>query len=137
MKLLGIIELMFNSIRMMIWNAQSVRSKFREYFAIIQQQKILILMISETHLASGDSFKSPGYCTYRLDRGDGRRGGGVALIVKGGLPHRLIPCPQTSVIEAIALELFLSGRSLVVASVYFPGSTDITYYSATDRIWVF
>ena len=121
---------MFNSIRMMIWNAQSVRSKFREFLAIIEQQ-ILISMISETHLTLGDSFRSPGYCTYRLDRSGGRRGGGVALIVKRGLPHRLIPCPQTSVVEAIAMELFLSWRSLIVALVYFPGSTDpqvLTHY---------
>ena len=91
----------------MIWNAQSVRSKFREFFAIIEQQEILISMISETHLTSGDSFRSPGYCTYRLDRSGGRRGGGVALIVKRGLLQRLIPCPQTSFVEAIAMELFL------------------------------
>ena len=66
-------------------------------------------MISETYLTSGDSFRIPGYCTYRLDRSGGRR---VALIVKRGLPYRLISCPQTSVVEAIAMELFLSERSL-------------------------
>ena len=94
------------------------------FFAIIEQQEILISIISETALTSGDSFRSPGYCAYRLDRSGGRRGGGVALIVRRGLPHRLIPCPQMLVVEATAMELILSKRSLIVASVYFPGSID-------------
>lgn len=78
----------------------------------------------ETHLTTDERFNHPDFRTYRLDRSDGRRGGGVAVVVRIGLSHRLLPCPRTSVIESIAVELYVFGRRLVVASVYFPGSND-------------
>ena len=115
---------MVSPLSMMMWNAQSVRSKFREFFAMIERLGILISLISETHLTSNDRFYHPEYRTYRLDRSDGRRGGGVAIVVRRGVSHRLLPCPRTKTIESIAVELFLSGRRLVIVSVYFPGSSD-------------
>ena len=107
----------------MMWNAQSVRSKFREFFALIHRLNVLISLVSETHLTSKDRFNHPDFRTYRLDRSDGRKGGGVAIVVRKGLSHRLLSCPRTKVIESIAVELHVSGRRLV-ASVYFPGSND-------------
>ena len=62
--------------------------------------------------------------TYRLDRTDGRRDGGDAIVVRKVTLHRLLPCPGFKVIEAIAIELYLSGRRLVVVSAYSPGSND-------------
>ena len=115
---------MIKPLKMMIWNAQSVRPKSLEFFAVIQRLEILISLISETHLTSNDSLKDPRYRTYRLDRGDGRRGGGVAIVVRKGVPHRLLPCPRTRCMESLAIELFLSGRRLVIVSTYFPGSVD-------------
>ena len=107
-----------------MWNAQSVRSKFREFFALIYRLDVLISLVSETHLAPNDRFNHPDFRTYRLDRSDGRKGGGVAIVLRRGLSHRLLPCPRTRVIESIAVELFVSGRRLVIVSVYFPGSSD-------------
>ena len=115
---------MISPLKMMMWNAQSVRPKFREFFALISRLNVLISLVSETHLTSNDRFSHPDFRTYRLDRSDGRRGGGVAIVVRRGLSHRLLPCPRTKVIESIAVELFVSGRRLIIASVYFPGSGD-------------
>ena len=93
-----------------MWNAQRVRSKFREFFALVYLD-VLISLVSVTHLAPND-------------RSDGRIGGGVAIVLRRGLSHRLLPCPRTRVIESIAVELFVSGRRVVIVSVYFPGSSD-------------
>ena len=46
------------------------------------------------------------------------------MIVKRGMAHRLLTSPRTRVMEAIAIELFIDGRRLIVASVCFPGSSD-------------
>ena len=90
----------------------------------IQHIEVLVALISGTHLASKDSFTHPDFRTYLLDRNDGRRCGGVAVVVRKGLIHRLLPCPRTRVIEALAIELHLANRQLIVVSAYFPGSSD-------------
>ena len=48
----------------------------------IQHFEVLVALISETHLTSKDSFNHPDFRTYRLDHNDGRRGGGVAVVVR-------------------------------------------------------
>ena len=116
-----------------MWNAQGVRSKSREFFSVIERQGTLISLLCETHLTSGDSLCHSSFRTYRLDRGDGRRGGGVTIVVRKGVSHRLLPCPRTSVIESIAVELLMAGGRLVVVSVYFPGSGDARTLSLFRR----
>lgn len=113
-----------SGIKFMIWNAQSVRSKKLEIFSQISSGDIHVSLISETHLSGGDSFSDPRFRTYRLDRDDGRKGGGVAMIIRKDVTHRPLPCPQTVSIEAMAVEVSLSNQKLVVVSSYFPGSSD-------------
>lgn len=106
----------------MIWNARSIRKKHLEFFEFIRSHNILISLVNETHLKDSDSIFHPDFIIYRLDRGGNRRGGGVAIIVNRIVIHELLPCPQTKVIEAIAIRLCIDGRRLVVAATYYPGS---------------
>lgn len=108
----------------MIWNAQSIRPKFLEFFYVLWLKSVLVSMVSETHLKDDDSFYGSDFSTFRLDRGDGRRGGGVALFISKRLKHKLLPVPATQVVEAVAAEVWLSNRWLIFVSIYFPGSDD-------------
>ena len=51
----------------MIWNAQSIRNRRLEFFYVLGLKKVLLSLVSETHLNEGDSIYHPEYI-YHLDR---------------------------------------------------------------------
>lgn len=112
-----------NQFNLMIWNAQSVRNKKDEFLQFLDFGWVDVVLMSETHLTATDSCKHPNYITYRLDRDDGRRGGGVAIFLRRGIKHLLLPCPKTKIMEALSIKIFLEDKPVVVSSIYFPGSS--------------
>lgn len=113
-----------NKTKLVIWNARSIRKKALEFYYFMWLKDIHIALISETHLRDSDSIYNSNYKVYRLDRGGNRRGGGVALVIKKGVAHEPLSFLQTKVIEAIAIEIYVNGRRVVIVSAYFPGSND-------------
>lgn len=111
-----------NQLKLMIWNAQGIKNKIHEFFYFLQNNSIEISLVSETHLSSIVSCSHPEYLTYRLDRDDGHRAGGVAIFIKRSVKHKLHPCPQTETIEALGLEVFSGTKRFNIYSIYFPGS---------------
>lgn len=111
-----------SKLDVMIWNAQGIQKKSHEFFYFLHENSIDISLVSETHLSSNDSCSHPDYFTYRLDRNDDCRGGGVAIFIKRNVKHRLLTCPQTQVIEALSIEVMVGSKKFNVFSVYFRGS---------------
>lgn len=117
---------MTNNLKFMIFNAQSVRNKKTEIFEFLATNSIDIALFSETHLTNTDSFSHVDFHTYRLDRDSNRKGGGVAILVRRQISHKLLSCPNTKVIEAISIQLYVRNHVLNIFSVYFPPSRDST-----------
>lgn len=109
-------------LKLMTWNAHSLRRRKIEFFNFLETQGIAIACTSETYLNETDSLSHPLFVTYRLDREPPQTGGGVAITVRRGVKHRLLPCPQTRAVEALSVEFTCSEGVFVVTSVYFPGS---------------
>lgn len=114
--------MMLNKLLITIFNAQSVRNKKNEIFEFLSDNQVDIALLSETHLTDKDSFSCPDYITYRLDRLNHHKGGGVALMIKRGIKHDLLPCPDTQIIEALSIQLYIQNHSLEISSIYFPPS---------------
>lgn len=117
-----IMDLVDNSIKYMSFNAQSICNKKFEFFHYLKSNAIRIAFVQETHLSYLDSCSDPDYSFIRLDRDDGRRGGGVGLAVWRGLRFRVIPCPPTRVIEAVGVEILTPIGWIPWLSAYFPGA---------------
>lgn len=114
-----------NQINLMIFNAQSICNKKIEFFEFLLLKSIDIALISETHLNNNITCSHSEYSSYRLDRSDGRKSGGVAIFVRRGIKHSLLPCPQTRVVEALSIEIYSGNKSFRISSIYFPGSSDL------------
>lgn len=69
----------------------------------------------------------------RLDRNDGRKGGGVAIVLEKSVKFKLLPCLRTEEIEALTVELFTNMGPLIVTFVYVPGSTDPILHEKYQR----
>lgn len=112
--------------KIIVFNAQSVRNKKIEFFDFIRNEEADVAFVTETHLSHDDSCSDPDFTVVRLDRDDGRRGGGVALFLKRGLRFRVLPCPSTKIIEACSAEVETPSGWITFVVAYFPGSRNDT-----------
>ena len=102
------------------WNACSIKNKLIELGGFLEAKKADIALFSETHLNPlRDSVYLPGFKIHRLDR-TSSRGGGVAVAVRYGINHRLLPHFKLDFIEAIGVEIQTTMGPIVFIAVYCP-----------------
>ena len=105
-------------------------TKFDELYVTLQHLDVDIACLTETWLnpailANLTDFT--GYTTYRLDRSDGRQGGGIAVVVKDNLPCQLLGDLSKPPLESLWL-LFRRSRMprsvthLLIGCIYHPPS---------------
>lgn len=111
-----------HSLRIMYWNARSIRNKIVEFYHYVTTNDVQIACVSETWLKPNDHLLShPDYDIYRLDR-DSEVGGGVAIFVKKSIKHELLPHLNMRLLETIGIEVHLENQSKInVYSTYLPG----------------
>ena len=107
--------------------------KTDELSAFLHQNFVDLACVTETWSKpsiSDNLTEIPGYITYRLDRNDGRQGGGVAILAKQELPCKLIELPNPTHQET----LWLLHRQpcmprllthILIGCVYFPPNANI------------
>lgn len=111
-----------HTLRIMYWNARSIRNKIVEFYHYLTTNDIQIACLSETFLKPSDHLLShPDFRIYRLDRPN-EAGGGVAILVDRKLKHELLPHLNMRHLEAIGIELFLENQQKIrIFSAYLPG----------------
>lgn len=85
------------------------------------QEKVDIMVITETKLKPNNRFKVPNFSIYRNDR-IRNRGGGVAVLIRKSIPHHPLPAIESN-IDNIAVKL-LDGT--VIVGAYNSPSNRIT-----------
>ena len=87
---------------------------------LMLEHDVDIMSINETKVCGTDKgLDIPGYKLYRRDRDHcltGRDGGGVALYVRGTIPHTELP--NTGTVESLWVQL--NDRPLVIGTMYRP-----------------
>lgn len=106
-------------IRILNWNARSIRAKKLEFGTFLKDYNIDVGLITETHLTPKDAFSIQDYSTIRMDR-ISSAGGGVAIVVKNGVSFSVIPHLNTTVIESLGVEVATSTGAVRVIVVYCP-----------------
>lgn len=113
------------SINILNWNMRGWRSKKAEIDKRIGEYEIFGM--TETMAKSKDKIKFSGYNTYRMDRPDDQRGGGVAISVKRGIKHSIIKNIKnfSNNIESVGVKITCQNMDINVIVVYrTPGSNE-------------
>jgi len=106
--------------RLASWNADGVRGRKIELEHFLGQYGVYICLLSETHLNPSQPFRFANYVCHRTDRPTLR--GGTAILVRRGIAHHLEPVPGLTHLEAIANQITLAGRPVVVLAAYLSPS---------------
>jgi Reverse transcriptase (RNA-dependent DNA polymerase)/Endonuclease-reverse transcriptase len=108
----------------MTWNANSIFRKKLEFFDFLLMNEIDIALINETHLNENKSFSHPNFTTHRLDRPGDNTKGGVAVLVRKNLPHKLLPSFKTKNLECIGVSVNSVSGPIDFISAYRPGGSN-------------
>lgn len=96
------------SLLILTLNSNGLANHKNEILATLQNNRIDIALISETHLTNSSNFYLPGYQTFKTNHPDGTAHAGVAIIVRSSLIFYPLPNIQTYHIKASGISLVIS-----------------------------
>ena len=105
-------------LRVMQWNANGVKNRRPELQRFLQENKIDIACIQETHLKPDiQRFFVRGYETFRRDRTTGAKGG-VLTLVRNDIPAVKLEETAGSDLEFITIKTFMKDEELLATNCY-------------------
>jgi Endonuclease-reverse transcriptase len=108
-------------IKILYWNANGINRDLHEFYYYLDSQKVDIALLCETFLKPDTKINSNSeYSFHRLDRTTGAKGG-IAILVRKGIRHPLLPTFKTKLIEALGIELHTETSNITLISAYLPG----------------
>lgn len=108
-------------MKILYWNANGIARDLHELYNYLDQHQVDVALLCETFLKSESKINSnPDYYLYRLDRTTGSKGG-VAILVKRGISHTILPHFGTSLIEAFGIEVKTTTTKISLITAYLPG----------------
>lgn len=113
-----------STIKIVYWNAQSIRGKISELKAYLQSSHVDIMLLGETHLKPGNSLQIPNYITYRIDRKT-TLGGGTAVLIKKEISHNQLPDKAFDNMEITGIQLETSRGNFNIFAAYLSPSKDL------------
>lgn len=114
-------------LNIIYWNANSILSDIHELYDLMNVLSVQVCCVSETCLSDDDVVPSHrDFYFHRLSRQTHheRASGGVGIIFRRTLKHRLLNSPNTKLLECIGIRLETNRGSIDIYSVYLPGGAD-------------
>lgn len=115
------------SMTALLWNANGLYQHRYELEYLLNEKRIDIAMITETHLTANTRFKINGYYIYRTDHPDNTGHGGTALLVKSSLKHISSPSfIQRDYLQTTTITIYLQNLNIDVSVLYCPPRFQMT-----------
>lgn len=108
------------SIRIAEWNANGLTNHKTELINFLHDQKIDVMLVSETHFTERTFFRIPHYSIYHTNHPDGTAHGGAAIIIRNSLPHYEQPQYRTNKIQATTIQINALPWSFDITAIYCP-----------------
>lgn len=104
-------------LKIMTWNARSIRAKQSELRDSLSEHRIDIALIQETWLKPTQRLSIQGYSVYRNDRTTSR-GGGTAVLVRNDIKHLQLPTQKLQKIEYTSVQVHTDRFPINFTSFY-------------------
>lgn len=113
---------MASSRRIVTWNAKVLTQRKYELETFLSQEKIDIMLLSETHFTGLTVFRIRNYQTYSTEHPSNKARGGTEVLVRNSIQHYCLPKFQQDYLQASAIQVKTNKFSLTVAAAYCPHS---------------
>ena len=108
------------TIRIAEWNANGLLHHKLELIKFLQDNKIDVLLVSETHCTIRTVLKIPNHSIYHCNHPDGTAHGGAAILIRTALQHYEAPAYQTDKTQAAIIQIKAQPWSFNIAAMYSP-----------------
>jgi exonuclease III len=125
-----------HNLQIVVWNANSIKSKKSELPNFLSINNRDNVAISETKLTPKHRFSMPDYCVYHADWN--HFGGGVMLLVTNNVRRDQFVLPNVVNLETIAVCLYLQNSILLLfVSRYKPPYSPVPHFDLNSLFSLF
>jgi len=115
-----------NSLLILTWNTHGLNRHKNELLATLQNKRIDVAFISETHFTNISTLKLQGYKCFHTYHPDDTAHAGAAIIVRSTLQFYPVPNYQTLHVQACTISLTLNHQPITISAAYCPPRHNIT-----------
>lgn len=117
---------MANLLKIALWNANGATQHALEIKSFINEHKIDILLISETHFTNKSYFSIRNYTTYDTKHPDGKAHGGSAIIIKNTIKHYELQKYEKEYLQATSVVVEDWIGTITISALYSPPKHSIS-----------
>ena len=115
------------SLLVLLFNANGLKNHVLELQSVLNNRRIDIALITETHFTSYSHIHISGYRLYKANHPDNTAHGGVAILVKSTILHHSLPSFCEDMFQSSAIQIYVNNVPITVASIYSPPKHIISY----------
>lgn len=117
-------ETLRTNLKICQWNANGIIGKKEEMTVFLEEHKIDVMLLQETHLKPCKRFEIRNYDCYRNDR-KVKEGGGTAILIKRQVKHDELPPCKSTHLETTGIKIKTLEGDLNIYSVYLPPNKEM------------
>lgn len=114
------------SLAILLWNANGLANHKNELISTLNEKRIDIALISETHFTSNTKCSFPGYNILSACHPDNTAHGGAAIIIRSSLQFTPAPSVNDNFLQAAIVNINLNHVPISVVAAYCPPKYKIT-----------
>lgn len=111
---------MATDLRIMAWNANGLLNHQLELQAILDNEKIDVCLISETHFTKQSFVRFRGYKVYQTVHPENAAKGGSAVIIRENILHHEESKYETEHIQATSVNIKTKNYNIILSALYCP-----------------
>jgi exonuclease III len=108
------------SLLILLFNANGLRNHVNEIESVLQNQRIDIALITETHFTQYSNVHIPGYKLLKANHPDNTAHGGVAILIKSTIAFQVLPNFCQNFLQSCAVLININNIPVTIAALYSP-----------------
>jgi hypothetical protein len=112
-------------LRVLEWNVNGLPQKRQELQLFLDEQKIDVCLLAETHLTNQSYIKIKGYQVYHMVHPQNTARGGTVVLVKDNKIHHEEAKYETDEIQATVVTVEIKRQAITFAAAYCPPSYNL------------
>lgn len=112
-----------NSLLIILFNSKGLKNHSNELQLVLQEKRIDIALISETHFTKYSRIPIPGYQFLKTNHPGGTAHGGTAIYIKSSLSFQTLLNFYQLYLQSCAILLHLNNIPTTIASIIIPSKT--------------
>jgi len=121
-----------NSLLILLFNSNGLKNHSNELQLVLQEKRIDIALISETHFTKYSHIAIPGYHLLKTNHPDNSAHGGAAIYIKSSLSFQSLPNFCQPHLQSCAILLHLNNIPTTLAAIYSPPRHNIYIQNYID-----